>query len=259
MSTTSIDHVNLISQWFILPGDVEKVLAALPSYVEHVRQQEPGTLMYLVNSLRQEDRSSADLQTLPPAAPCSLWFIEEYESETAFLSHLHGPAFTGFVADYGQYFVNADNKPYSTVTFLRREQGFIRKQGADAVVPQIGQGNRHPAVMFEIIANDQDKAKAFYSTVFGWRYQSGSAGFAYVHFPLQLRTLLGGIGLADAGVPGMEPGHSFYLLVDDIQAAIDRALAAGGRTHMPVTSVDGYTFAMIKDPEGNPIGLLQAN
>lgn len=75
---------------------------------------------------------------------------------------------------------------------------------------------------------------------------------------MQLRTLLGGNGQAEAGVPGLEAGHSLYLLVEDLQTAIDRALTTGGSPHMPITRVDGYTFAMIKDPEGNPIGLLQA-
>ncbi|MEY4482878.1 MAG: hypothetical protein RL693_330, partial [Verrucomicrobiota bacterium] len=53
------------------------------------------------------------------------------------------------------------------------------------------------------------------------------------------------------------PGHNFYILVDDIDAAIARAEAAGGKLHMEVTSVDGYTFAMVEDPEGNPIGLIK--
>jgi predicted enzyme related to lactoylglutathione lyase len=45
--------------------------------------------------------------------------------------------------------------------------------------------------------------------------------------------------------------------VDDIDAAIARAEAAGGKLHMEVTNVDGYTFAMVEDPEGNPIGLIK--
>lgn len=263
MNTTRPASVSLVSQWFIRPDCVQQVLDALPHYVHQVETQEPGTLMYLVHRPRADDSAETALQSLPPAVAPSLWFVEEYADEAAFLSHLHGPAFTGFVAACGHCFVDANGAPYTTVVFLQRLQGFIRSgtscQAFPEPAPQIGSSNRHPAVMFEIIACDQKRAKAFYSEVFGWQYQNGSAGFAYVHFPLQLHALLGGIGQAQPGVPGLETGHSFYLLVQDLQQALDRALAAGGRLHMPITAVDGYHFAMIKDPEGNPVGLLQAS
>lgn len=117
--------------------------------------------------------------------------------------------------------------------------------------------NHHPGVMFEIIAHDQAALKAFYTRVFGWQYQIGTGGFAYVNFPLTAQPLLGGIGQADAKVPGFEPGHSFYLLVDDLEATMTRAVAAGGSRHMEPASVDGYHFAMICDPEGNTVGLIK--
>lgn len=118
-------------------------------------------------------------------------------------------------------------------------------------------GNAHPSVMFEIMAEDQEGAIAFYSRVFHWEFQRGTAGFAYVRFPDGARPLLGGIGQADASTPGMEPGHSFYLLVESVESAVNDAVAAGGSLYMPPTEVDGYRFAMICDPEGNPIGLVE--
>ncbi len=115
----------------------------------------------------------------------------------------------------------------------------------------------HPAVMFEIIANDQDAMQTFYSQVFGWTYEVGTSGFAYVHFPIATQALLGGIGQAQNGVPGFEPGHNFYLRVDNLETTIAAAEAAGGKQYMPPASADGYRFAMIQDPEGNPIGLIE--
>lgn len=117
--------------------------------------------------------------------------------------------------------------------------------------------NQHPSVMFEIMADDQSKAMDFYGTVFGWEFERGEAGFAYVHFPDGARPLLGGIGQAAPGVPGLEPGHSFYLVVHSLESAIKAAVAAGGAPLMPPTEADGYHFAMIRDPEGNPIGLVE--
>ncbi len=111
--------------------------------------------------------------------------------------------------------------------------------------------------MFEIIAKDQEKAKAFYRAVFGWTYRTGDSGFAYVHFPVNAQPLLGGIGQAQKDVPGFAPGCNFYLLVDDLDATIDKAVRAGGQRFVEATPVDGYCFAMIRDPEGNAIGLIR--
>jgi len=111
--------------------------------------------------------------------------------------------------------------------------------------------------MFELMANDQEAMLEFYGTVFGWEYQRGEQGFAYVHFPAGTPPLLGGIGQANPDIPGLEPGHSFYLLVESLASAIEAAVAAGGTRHMPPARADGYRFAMIRDPEGNPIGLVE--
>jgi len=123
--------------------------------------------------------------------------------------------------------------------------------------PQNDIENRHPGVMFEIIARDQQAMKAFYSKVFGWRYQTGMSGFAYVHFGERKLPLLGGIGQADPKTPGFEPGHNFYLLVDNLEATIEDAVKAGGESFVSPADADGYRFAMIRDPERNPIGLIQ--
>lgn len=117
--------------------------------------------------------------------------------------------------------------------------------------------NRHPAVMFEIIARKQGPLLDFYRALFNWNYQFGTGHFAYVRFPSEPQPLLGGIGQADPSVPGFEPGRTFYLLVDDLRATLDEAEKHGGSTYVGPTAVDGYHFAMMKDPEGNIVGLVQ--
>jgi predicted enzyme related to lactoylglutathione lyase len=111
--------------------------------------------------------------------------------------------------------------------------------------------------MFEIIARDQGKLTAFYHKVFGWQFERGTEGFAYVHFDVPGAAALGGIGQADPSIPGYAAGSSFYLLVDDLPGTIAAAAAAGGRCTMPPAAADGYEFAMIADPEENIIGLLK--
>jgi len=234
------------------------VLSAVAQLALEVERQEPGTLVYLAHYPRMD---AEGLQSLPPQVERKLLFFEVYRDAKAFLQHLNGLLFMQFVADYGSCFVSANGKPYTTVQFLSRHAGFMRV--APITEPTIVQtsslptANQHPAVMFEVIANDQNAVKTFYSKVFGWTYQSGSGGFAYIHFPVQGQPLLGGIGQADPAVPGFTPGRNFYLLVDELEAAIARATAAGGSIYMPIAAVDGYRFAMIQDIEGNPVGLIE--
>lgn len=51
-----------------------------------------------------------------------------------------------------------------------------------------------------------------------------------------------------------------YFEVDDLQAHIDKAVAAGGSIRIPVIDLpDGGAFCLVNDPEGNPVGLIGKN
>ncbi|MCF4129916.1 VOC family protein [Methylobacterium sp. SyP6R] len=248
--------VSLISRWFIRPGREEEASAALARLAQAVRAQEPDTLTYLVHRPAGEAR----LQSLPPSEPNVVVFFESYRNAQAFLSHVNGPVFQDFVAGHGDLFVptgGAHPVPFATVEFLRKEAGFVRAAGEPEADDDASAVNHFPSVMFEVVAEDLAAAKAFYAEVFGWHYQAGTSGFQYIHFPAGAPPLLGGLGQADSAVKGFEPGRNFYLLVPTIEPFLERALAAGGTSLMPPTRVDGYRFAMFRDPEGNPIGLIE--
>lgn len=254
---TKRHQVSLVSRWFVKPGCGKAALEAVSRAADEVQAREPGTLTYRVHV-----QYKGDLQPLPPVDPLSILFFEVYRDAQAFRDHLGGPVFTGFVRDHGDLFVQAGGKPYTTVDFLTLHAGFTRQE--DAAVLGNGPGaadaadsNRHPAVMFEIIADDQAAAAAFYSQVFGWRYENGTDGFSYIHFPAGSPPILGGIGQAQPGTPGFAPGRNFYLLVESLEPVLERATEAGATALMPPTAVDGYRFAMFTDPEGNPIGLIE--
>jgi len=239
--------LSLTSQWFLRPGCEQTAIAALRQLAADVEAQEPDTLTYLVHT------PYAGLQSLPPADPLSVLFFEEYSDDAAFQRHVTGPVFTGFVKQHGDLFVSAHGSAFTFVMFLTRQAGFVRRTATG----EVAQTNQHPSVMFEVIAKDQGNLKSFYQKVFGWNYTLGTGGFAYVKFPVETLPLLGGIGQANSTIPGFEPGHNFYLLVDNLEAAVESAVAAGGTRFVDPTEVDGYHFAMVKDPEDNPIGLIQ--
>jgi uncharacterized protein len=254
-SDLNASPVSLTSTWFIRPGCEEAVDAALQQLAVDVEQHEPDTLTYLVHLPYQSD---SRLQSLPPADPLSVLFFETYRNADAFFKHVNGPVFTGFVQQYGHLFVSSNGKPFTFVDYLETRAGFMRTGATVGTTLTPGTAvNQHPSVMFEIIATDQAALKTFYSSVFGWNYQSGTAGFAYIPFPAQTLPLLGGIGQTEPNTPGYEPGKNFYLRVEDLEASIDRAVTNGGSRYVDPVSVDGYHFAIIRDPEGNPVGLIK--
>lgn len=239
--------VSLTSRWYIRPGREAEVVAAVTELAARVRATEPGTLMYLVHTVSPEPT----LQSLPPPSPQLLLFMERYRDAAAFQAHVSGPAFTAFVATWGDAFVpDAHGRPYTEVTFLREEAGFVRDAALAA------DANQHPAVMFEVIARDQTAALDFYTRVFGWQYRRGTGGFAYIPFPDEGQPLLGGIGQS-TDAPGFAPGCAFYLQVTSVEATLQAALAAGATPLLPPTRVDGYRFAMFRDPEQNAVGLIE--
>ena len=63
----------------------------------------------------------------------------------------------------------------------------------------------------------------------------------------------GGIGNSQEG-PGMV---TFYVQVDDPQAALDKAESLGGKTVLPVMTIPNMvTLALFADPEGHVVGIV---
>ncbi|MEQ1565294.1 MAG: VOC family protein [Myxococcota bacterium] len=104
---------------------------------------------------------------------------------------------------------------------------------------------------FEVTGRDLDALTAFYSGLFGWALER-LPGHPYAATPRDWDGLPGGVGQAPAG-PGWT---TFYVKVDEVASAIERAEKHGGRVLVPPTALpDGVTIAVIADPEGHPVGL----
>jgi predicted enzyme related to lactoylglutathione lyase len=107
---------------------------------------------------------------------------------------------------------------------------------------------------FEVLGNDYDALKRFYGELFDWSYDEQMEGYGVVA-PDGQEGLMGGIGRDPSG----SGGHAtFYVGVDDVQAALDKAESLGGRTLMPpMEPMPGTTIALISDPEGHVVGLVK--
>ncbi len=113
------------------------------------------------------------------------------------------------------------------------------------------------------MVDDVDAAVAFYTAHFGFTQLSSAApAFADV-VRGKLRLLLSG-RTSSAGRPmpdGREPGpggwNRIHLLVDNIEADVDRLRSAGVTFRNDIVTGPGGKQILVDDPSGNPIELFQ--
>lgn len=115
----------------------------------------------------------------------------------------------------------------------------------------------HGFCHIEIPCTDFEKIGRFYSDVFDWSVQV-IPEMNYAVF----RTPEGpGGGFEKRPHIPKEPGVKVYIAVEDVNAALKKIEAAGGKTTHPKTQISpefGY-FAFFEDVEGNSIGLWSQN
>jgi catechol 2,3-dioxygenase-like lactoylglutathione lyase family enzyme len=118
-------------------------------------------------------------------------------------------------------------------------------------------------VSVRYMVNDVDSAVDFYTNHFGFTLRSNQApAFADV-VRGNLRLLLSGPA-SSAGRPmpdgrQPEPGgwNRIHLIVDDIEAAVDRLRHAGLSFRNEIVTGPGGRQILVDDPSGNPIELFQ--
>jgi hypothetical protein len=121
-------------------------------------------------------------------------------------------------------------------------------------------------VHFEIPVDDLDRAKGFYSAVFGWGLQTmGEDMENYtiaVTTPIddktQVPTEPGGINGALMRRKDHTPVPVLTIGVDSIDTSAKHVEAEGGTVVTPRTEIPGMgAFAYFKDTEGNVVGLWE--
>jgi predicted enzyme related to lactoylglutathione lyase len=121
-------------------------------------------------------------------------------------------------------------------------------------------------VHFEIPADDVDRAKKFYGSVFGWELQTMDMGdgeytsvqTTAIDEQTQIPTEPGAIngGMFQRNERLTSP--VITIDVDGIDDALKQVEAEGGSTIQPRTAIPGMgAFAYFKDPEGNVMGLWE--
>lgn len=113
----------------------------------------------------------------------------------------------------------------------------------------------NPVVHFEVIGKDGKKLRDFYGGVFGWTIQADNP----MNYGIVSNEDTGG-GIGGGVGQGDKTSVTFYIAVDDPQAYLNKVESKGGKTVMPVTEIPGMVIlAQFADPEGNVVGLVDAN
>ncbi|HVK81644.1 MAG TPA: VOC family protein [Verrucomicrobiae bacterium] len=113
---------------------------------------------------------------------------------------------------------------------------------------------------FSINADDLERARGFYDTVFGWGFQAyGPPGFYMIQGAGGPGGMFASLQQRREIVPGKPTfGLECTLSVDDSAAVEAAVLAAGGKIVMPRTILAGVgTLFFFEDTEGNIIGAMQ--
>ena len=109
----------------------------------------------------------------------------------------------------------------------------------------------NPVAHAEIRAKDPDAARDFYGRLFAWTFsEAPEPGYTFIETGVE-GAIPGGIGMARSG-----PGHvTFFVDVDDVEAALAKAESLGGTIVLPAQHVPGTSFGLFADPDGLVVGV----
>ena len=107
----------------------------------------------------------------------------------------------------------------------------------------------------EIPYDDEERAKRFYSAVFGWTFAAMPGFEGYSMLTAGPGDLSAGLG--KRGVSG-PPAVRNYIEVDDVDASAAVVTANGGSVQVAKTDIGNGWYAAVTDSEGNEFGIYQA-
>jgi predicted enzyme related to lactoylglutathione lyase len=118
-------------------------------------------------------------------------------------------------------------------------------------------------VHFDIYAEDVERASAFYQKVFGWTIRKvDGMDYWLISTGESVPGIDGGLGQRTSPTNGDIPqfGYTCTVDVEDVNAAFETALAAGGtEVHKPGPIPGVGYIAYVRDTEGNHLGLMQSD
>jgi predicted enzyme related to lactoylglutathione lyase len=126
-------------------------------------------------------------------------------------------------------------------------------------MPGFRAGASNMFVWAELNSRGIDRAVPFYERVFGWSHatQPMGEGMEYTEFHLGSDSIAGGVEM-NPMVPAAVPSYwMVYFGADDVDAAFEKAIAAGAHEMLPPRDFPGGRFGILGDPQGAAFGILK--
>ena len=105
----------------------------------------------------------------------------------------------------------------------------------------------------ELVSNDLDAARAFYSALFGWTIEPFE-GSEQLYLSIKNGERSNG-GMREATPPSTPPHWLVYFAVEDLDAAITRVRELGGSVHAGPIDIQMARIAVVADPQGAVLAL----
>jgi predicted enzyme related to lactoylglutathione lyase len=112
----------------------------------------------------------------------------------------------------------------------------------------------------ELLSHDPERAKAFYGATIGWTFEAMTSedGATYWLAKLGDQPVAGLFPLNRPGFEKTPEGWMPYLAVDDVDARVKKAVAAGAQLMRPIFEVPGIgRIAILTEPGGAGVGWIK--
>src|SRR5215510_3256555 len=111
----------------------------------------------------------------------------------------------------------------------------------------------------ELLTNDTEKAKDFYTKLFGWNSKTDSGGMPYTEW-INGDDHIGGMMQIQPQMGPVPPHWGIYIAVDDCDGTVAKAQSLGAKTFVPPTDIPNVgRFAVLADPQGAAFNIIKLN
>lgn len=122
----------------------------------------------------------------------------------------------------------------------------------------VGVKNENNALCWnELLTNDTERAKDFYTKLFGWKTKSDTGAMPYTEW-INGDAHIGGMMQIQPHMGPVPPHWGLYFAVDDCDEKVERAKSLGATALVPPMDIENVgRFAVLSDPQGAVFNIIK--